>query len=38
VSAISAGGFEVERCRRFGFAPGPLQPAIPHVIGTARRP
>ena len=37
LSAISAGGFEVERCRRFAFAPGWGQPRIPHIIGAARR-
>jgi hypothetical protein len=23
--------------RRFGFGPLPLQPPIPHILGTARR-
>jgi ubiquinone/menaquinone biosynthesis C-methylase UbiE len=38
LSAIEAAGFEIERCRRFGFAFGPLQPAIPHILGVAHRP
>jgi ubiquinone/menaquinone biosynthesis C-methylase UbiE len=37
LGAISAGGFEVERSRRFAFAAGWGQPRIPHIIGVARR-
>ena len=36
--AIEEAGFPVERVRRFGFAPVPLLPAVPHVLGAARRP
>ena len=39
VAAIEAAGFQVERCRRFPFKPGPLMSVVePHVIGVARRP
>ena len=37
LDAISTGGFEVERSRRFAFAAGWGQPRIPHIIGVARR-
>jgi SAM-dependent methyltransferase len=38
-AAIEAAGFEIDRCRRFPFKPGPLMTAVePHVIGVARRP
>jgi ubiquinone/menaquinone biosynthesis C-methylase UbiE len=36
VTAIEGAGFSIDRCRRFGFAPGALAPKIPHVIGSAR--
>jgi SAM-dependent methyltransferase len=37
-AAIEAAGFEMERCRRFAFKPGPFMTVVePHVIGTARR-
>ena len=36
--AIERAGFVVEGSRRFGFAPNRLLPAIPHVLGIARRP
>jgi ubiquinone/menaquinone biosynthesis C-methylase UbiE len=36
-SAIEAAGFTMQRCERFGFAAGPMQPQIPHILGTARR-
>jgi hypothetical protein len=36
--AIEAAGFEVERVRRFHFSPGRPVPAIPHILGIARRP
>ena len=35
-TAIEAAGFEIERCRRFRFGPGPF--VIPHVLGMARLP
>jgi ubiquinone/menaquinone biosynthesis C-methylase UbiE len=38
VEAIESAGFEVEECRRFGFAATALMPKVPHVIGRARRP
>ena len=37
LSAITAAGFTVERCERFGFSPSPLIPKIPHILGVARR-
>lgn len=37
LAAIEAAGFVVERSRRFPFAPTRLQPAIPHILGAARR-
>ena len=38
-SAIERAGFEMERCRRFPFKPGPIcAPVAPHIIGVARRP
>jgi SAM-dependent methyltransferase len=36
--AIEQAGFTMERCRRFGFSPSPIEPAIPHILGVARRP
>jgi SAM-dependent methyltransferase len=37
--AIRAAGFEIDRCRRFAFKPGPFMTVVePHVIGVARRP
>jgi ubiquinone/menaquinone biosynthesis C-methylase UbiE len=35
--AIEAAGFEMERCRRFGFSPSAITPSIPHILGVARR-
>jgi ubiquinone/menaquinone biosynthesis C-methylase UbiE len=35
--AISAAGFTVERCERFGFSPSPVIPELPHILGIARR-
>ena len=35
-AAIERAGFTVESCRRFGFAPSPPLPAIPHILGRAR--
>lgn len=37
-AAIERAGFVVERCERFPFRPGTFGPAIPHVLGIARRP
>ncbi|MFI4977249.1 MAG: class I SAM-dependent methyltransferase [Solirubrobacterales bacterium] len=36
--AIGRAGFEIERQQRIAFKPGPLVPAIPHILGLARRP
>jgi ubiquinone/menaquinone biosynthesis C-methylase UbiE len=36
--AIAGAGFEIEECRRFGFSAAPFMPALPHVLGRARRP
>jgi len=38
LAAIEAAGFAVEDSRRFPLAPTPLLPAIPHILGVARRP
>jgi len=38
LSAIERAGFAIQSSRRFGFSPGPPVPAIPHVLGIARRP
>jgi len=38
VAAIEQVGFEVESCERFGFSPARVMPAVPHVLGIARRP
>lgn len=35
-TTITRVGFFVERCERFTRADGRLEPAIPHVLGTAR--
>lgn len=35
--AIEPAGFTITRCRRFSFSPGPPFPALPHVLGVARR-
>lgn len=35
--AIASAGFEIERCRRFGFAPARVEPPVPHILGLARR-
>ena len=37
-AAIEQAGFEIQASRRFGFSPGPPIPAIPHILGVARRP
>jgi SAM-dependent methyltransferase len=36
-AAIEAAGFTIERCERFGFRAGALEPNIPHILGVARR-
>lgn len=36
VTAIARAGFVIETCERFMHADGKLEPAIPHVLGTAR--
>jgi ubiquinone/menaquinone biosynthesis C-methylase UbiE len=36
-AAIEAAGFSIERCERFGFAPGALEPSVPFILGAARR-
>lgn len=36
--AIEKAGFAVEQSRRFPFAPTRLMPAVPHILGVARRP
>ena len=38
LSAIEAAGFMVERVRRFDFSPSWPLPALPHILGAARRP
>ena len=37
LEAIVGAGVEVERSRRFAFAPLRFEPPIPHVLGVARR-
>lgn len=37
VAQIARAGFTIEECRRFMHADGRFEPAIPHVMGTARR-
>ncbi|HYM54439.1 MAG TPA: class I SAM-dependent methyltransferase [Solirubrobacteraceae bacterium] len=37
-AAIGQAGFEIERQERISFKPSPLVPAIPHILGAARRP
>jgi hypothetical protein len=37
-AAIERAGFVIERCERFPFSAGALQPAVPHILGTARLP
>jgi len=37
-AAIADAGFVIETCERFPFKAGALLPAIPHILGTARRP
>jgi ubiquinone/menaquinone biosynthesis C-methylase UbiE len=35
--AIEQAGFEIEECRRFGFAGAAFMPTLPHILGRARR-
>jgi ubiquinone/menaquinone biosynthesis C-methylase UbiE len=35
-SAIEAAGFTIESCDRESFAPSPLVPPFPHIVGLAR--
>ena len=37
VASIACAGFAIEECERFMRADRVLEPAIPHIIGTARR-
>lgn len=36
-AAIEAAGFAIERCERFGFKAGAVQPSVPHILGVAHR-
>jgi SAM-dependent methyltransferase len=36
-AAIARAGFDIESCARFPFAPAGRVPAIPHILGVARR-
>jgi ubiquinone/menaquinone biosynthesis C-methylase UbiE len=36
-AAIEDAGFAIERCERFGFKAGSVQPSVPHILGVARR-
>ena len=36
-AAITRSGFEIETIERIMFAAAPLEPTIPHILGTARR-
>ncbi len=35
--AIAAAGFTIERCDREAFAPSPVIPPFPHIVGLARK-
>jgi ubiquinone/menaquinone biosynthesis C-methylase UbiE len=35
-AAIRAAGFAIERCERFPFRAGPLDPPVPHILGVAK--
>jgi ubiquinone/menaquinone biosynthesis C-methylase UbiE len=37
LAAIDSAGFVIERSRRFPFSPGAPMPAVPHILGVARR-
>jgi ubiquinone/menaquinone biosynthesis C-methylase UbiE len=34
---VQRAGFTIERCERFTFSPGAPVPAVPHILGVARR-
>jgi ubiquinone/menaquinone biosynthesis C-methylase UbiE len=36
-AAIEQAGFQIEQCESFTFSPSPLVPALPHILGSARR-
>ncbi|MGH2733071.1 MAG: class I SAM-dependent methyltransferase [Actinomycetota bacterium] len=36
--AVADSGFRIEKIREFRFSPSPPMPAVPHIIGAARRP
>jgi ubiquinone/menaquinone biosynthesis C-methylase UbiE len=36
--AIAKSGFRIEKIQEFRFSPGAPMPAVPHILGTARRP
>ena len=36
-AAIEAAGFTIERCERFDFRAGAMEPNVPHILGGARR-
>jgi ubiquinone/menaquinone biosynthesis C-methylase UbiE len=36
--AIESAGLEMERCEHIDFKASPLFPAVPHILGSARRP
>lgn len=37
-TAITAAGFVLDTCERFGFSPGPLLPRTAHILGRAHKP
>jgi SAM-dependent methyltransferase len=37
-ASIERAGFAIEDCKRFGFSPAPVLPAVPHILGRARAP
>ncbi len=37
LTEIESAGFSIESCERFTFSPGAPVPAIPHILGIARR-
>jgi ubiquinone/menaquinone biosynthesis C-methylase UbiE len=37
VGAIEGAGFTIERCERFNFRAGAVEPNVPHILGIARR-
>jgi SAM-dependent methyltransferase len=36
-AAIAAAGFTIERCERFAFRAGAMEPSIPYILGVGRR-